>query len=313
MRVLLTGATGFVGRAVGHELLSRGHELVALVRNPARAEDLQSRGSELVVGQMQDPASYIPVVSRVDAVIHCAQQTSKSRYTRRVINAMHVADEIMTIALAEACMKGGIPLIYTSGALVHSTNSANDWIDEKSPIRPVLLAKGHADMLHKLDEFRAQGLMSTTITPGFVYGPGGIFADMVARLRKKQYRLIGEGVNWWSLVHVDDLAQVYALALEKPDRRDHYFVSDGVPLARRDFLSLATEALGLPMVGKLPIWMARIFLGGPLVEAISANIRMRNDLVRTDLNWEPCHETYAASVKSVLQDMEPSLAMAHAG
>lgn len=62
MRVLVTGATGFIGSSVSRTLLAEGHEVVGLVRDPARAADLATAGVSLHRGDMREPGGYVPLV-----------------------------------------------------------------------------------------------------------------------------------------------------------------------------------------------------------------------------------------------------------
>ena len=82
MRVLVTGATGFVGSAVVRALRAEGHEVHGLVRDPVRAGSVAATGAVVHRGNMLDPASYVPLVTDVDAVIHAAQLAVPGRLTR---------------------------------------------------------------------------------------------------------------------------------------------------------------------------------------------------------------------------------------
>src|SRR5262249_31710317 len=139
--------------------------------------------------------------------------------------------------------------------------SGDDWITEDSPMQPCLLAKGHADAVTELlAQHRDRGLRVLIITPGFVYGPGGILASMVDQLRKREYRVMGDGSNFWSLVHVDDLAVLYALALERGQPGGHWFAADDRPIRRREMVALLARALKLPRPGWIPAWLLGLYL-----------------------------------------------------
>jgi nucleoside-diphosphate-sugar epimerase len=165
---------------------------------------------------------------------------------------MYRSDALMTRTLASRCLDQGKLLIYTSGAMAHA-GTGEEWISEATPLRPCLLAKGHADMVAELaDWHRSRGLRVIVITPGFVYGAGGFLQETVDLLARGRYRIIGSGDNYWGLVHIEDLAEVYALALERGSPGDNYFVCDDVPLRRREVIDRVTDALGLPRVGQVP-------------------------------------------------------------
>jgi nucleoside-diphosphate-sugar epimerase len=303
MNVFVTGATGFVGSAVVRALLRRGHTVVGLVRERARGRALEALGASLVVGDMERPATYESLVARVDVVVHTAQGKPRGRWNWRQIAAMHQSDALMTRTLAQACLNQDKRLVYTSGAMAHA-GAGDEWIDAATPLRPCLLARGHAEMVAELTGLhRDRGLRVLVITPGFVYGAGGFLQETVALLLRGRYRVIGSGANYWGLVHVADLAEVYALALERGSPGSNYFVSDDVPLRRREVIDRITQALGLPRVGRVPGWVVGLWLGFPLVEAIRASIRMRNDWVKQRLGWVPRYPSFAEGLPPVLEEL----------
>jgi len=99
-RVLVTGATGFIGGAIVRALLKDGHQVVGLVRSegsPASGA-LKESGVQLAVGDMLRPDSYRGLVSHVDAVIHAAQYGVKGRITDARIQQLGAANQLMTTA-----------------------------------------------------------------------------------------------------------------------------------------------------------------------------------------------------------------------
>lgn len=301
MRVFVTGATGFVGAAVVRELLRRDHEVTGLVRNPAKARALADAGMVVAVGDMWQPQTYRQPAVTADAVIHAAQEKAPGRWNRRAIARMHESDLLMTRTLANRCAEHGLPFVYTSGGLKY-TGNGDAWISEDAPMRPCLLAKGHADAVAELNEMhQRRGLRLLVITPGFVYGPGSIFGDMIEQVRAGRYRVIGDGANYWSLVHIDDLAVLYALALERGRAGGHWFAADEQPLRRREIVDRVAHALGLPRPGRIPGWLVGLWMGFALVEAITVSMRLRNDRAKHELGWVLRYPTFADGLPSVLQ------------
>lgn len=304
MQTLITGATGFIGSAVAKSLLEAGHAVIGLVRSRDRGRALENLGVTLAVGEMLDTASYEPLVERVDAVIHLAQHRPTGRWTRRRIRRMHDSDAVMTRTLAKACLRREIPLVYTSGALARRGRGA-EWIDESSPLRPCLLAKGHAQRTEELLALhRDRGLRTMIVSPGFVYGAGGFVAETAQLIARRQYRVIGSGENYWGLVHVDDLAELYVRVLHAGHAGEEYFACDDHPRTRRSVIDQVAACLGAPRVRGVSTCAAGLWLGFPLVEAITSSIRMRNRRAVDALGWRPRHRSCFESLPEVLASLE---------
>src|SRR6185312_10595002 len=101
-------------------------------------------------GDMLEPATYVPVVAEVDAVVHAAQLAVGGRLTRARSEQIFAADRVMTEALAGACREQGKRLVYTGGCF--------DWgdrgearIDATTPLDPSPMGVGHARMAALLD------------------------------------------------------------------------------------------------------------------------------------------------------------------
>ena len=113
-----------------------------------------------------------------------------------------------------------VPSAERADAVVHAAQLTvvapveEDEIDEDTPLSPSPMGVGHARQAEELDRrHRADGLDVVRLSPGFVYGPGGLFASaFVEQGRQGRLRCIGQECNWWSCVHVDDLAAAYAAA-----------------------------------------------------------------------------------------------------
>ena len=306
MRVLVTGATGFVGNAVVRDLVGRGHDVIGLVRDPERARKRSPEGVDLRRGDMLQPETYAPLVAGVDAVVHAAQLAVGGRLTPAKSQQIFGADALMTRTLADACVTQGKRLIYTGGCFDWGDHG-EDWVDEDTPLTPSPMGEGHARQAADLDRRHAQeGLDVVRLSPGFVYGPGGLFASaFVDQARQGRLRCIGSGTNWWSCVHVDDLASAYGLALTEAGPGSSYAVVDDEPLRLRELTDLTTRALDRPDVGTAPPWLISLLLGRTLVSSLTTSFRIRGDRIRNDLGWTPARPRFRDEVRAVAADIPP--------
>jgi dihydroflavonol-4-reductase len=302
-RVLVTGATGFVGKAIVRVLRERGHSVVGLVRDPNRAGAL-AQGAEIAVGDMLAPQTYRPLVANVDAVIMAAQYATKGRLTRERLAQVGRADAVMADALAHECLAHGKRFLYTSGCFNYGDHGA-DWITESTPFAPSPLGVAHARGVEMLRSLHAtSGLDAVMLAPGFVYGPGGLFTQAFTdQLAKRRLRVIGSGQNYWSPIHVDDLAMSFGLALERAPAGAEYTVVDDAPLTLRSLVDQLTAALGHKRVGNSPAWLMKPLIGGPLVDSLVTSFRVRNDRAKAELGWSPRYPSCAEGLPVALREL----------
>lgn len=302
--VLVTGATGFVGGAVARALLAAGHRVVAWVRSPAKARALAGQGARVAAGDMRDPATYLPLVDEVDAVVHAAQLRVTGRLGPGKIRLLHQANHVMTDALARRCMSAGKRLLYTGGCFVYGDHG-DDWIDESTPLTPSPLGEGDANEIARLRDRHEAGLDVVVLSPGFVYGPGGNFTTLFYDdARRGRLRCIGRGRNYWSCVHVDDLAEAYVLALTRAPAGATYNIVDDEPLRLREFVDLLADAVGGVAVRPVPAFLARLVAGAPAVTSLTSSYRVNNTKARRDLGWAPSYPTARDGIPPTLSALK---------
>jgi nucleoside-diphosphate-sugar epimerase len=138
--------------------------------------------------------------------------------------------------------------------------------------------------------------------PGFVYGPGGLFKQSFYNtLQKGQLRLFGKGQNYWSIIHVDDLAAAYALVVESEAYGETYNIVDDQPLRLCDLVTIFTDAMDQKRVNSIEPWLLKLIIGGPLVDSLVTSFRVSNEKAKRELGWQPRYHTFKEGLPGVLQ------------
>jgi dihydroflavonol-4-reductase len=234
MRILLTGATGKIGNAVARRLLERGDEVVALVRDPARAASVLPEGAEPARGDVTDPASLRAAAEGADAAINSMgifeQWTGEPDVFARV-NAAGARN--VAVAAREA---GATRLVHTStfdvfhaprGGTVSEAGVADY---EKST--PYERSKQLAERLVLAEAER--GIETVLVNPAAIVGPGpwagagwdGFLRDLL-RGRLPLVPPGGMSITW-----IDDAADAHLAALERGRPGERYIVTDGYATVR---------------------------------------------------------------------------------
>jgi nucleoside-diphosphate-sugar epimerase len=280
VKVLVTGASGFLGHAVSAELCARGHEVAALVRRPG-SEPPQTSA---VNGDLTDQGPLRNTVESVgpDCVIHLAAEIASQRDARKI-------DEVNvegTRRLLSACTAvDGPRFVFTSTVVTGDAHGAE--LDEDSTL-PVETAYGRSKQEGER-LVRDSGLHNVIIRPSHVYGPGGWYADEFVRRLKQpgRFAVIGSGDNWWDVVHVHDVATACVDAAERAGSGAIYHVVDDEPIRYYDFVALTAGALGVGRPRRIPAGLARLVVGTDPVCAVVRSAKSLNHRIKRELGWTP--------------------------
>jgi nucleoside-diphosphate-sugar epimerase len=284
VRVLVTGASGFLGHAVCDELRARDHRVAALVRRPGS----EPAGTEPIGGDLTDAARLSAAVrsAEPDSVIHLAAEIASQR-DRAKIESVNVEG---TRRLLNACLEAGSPrFVFTS--TVVTGDAHGERLDEDSEL-PVETAYGRSKQAGER-MVRESGLDAVVIRPSHVYGPGGWYADeIVGRVRGPgRFAVVGRGDNWWDVVRVEDVASACVDAAERAPGGSLYHVVDDEPIRYYDFVALTAEAAGVGPPRRIPAWLARLAAGGDPVAAAVRSARSSNQRIKRELGWTPRYPT----------------------
>ncbi|SCX29226.1 hopanoid-associated sugar epimerase [Agrobacterium sp. DSM 25558] len=206
MKVLLTGASGYVGAATLEALVAAGHDVVGITRSEAKAESIRQRGAVARVGDVRDNAFLTAIAATVDGAIHLASPGDETSAQ---------TEEIVVAAILNGLGKANKPFVSTAGLWDHGSGDA---IGEKTAFRAPQITAWRPAITQRV--LGADGVRSSVISPALVYGRGDSLLHLVAngpRVGKEEQSLlvVGGGQHHWGNVHVDDLAKLYLFALEK--------------------------------------------------------------------------------------------------
>jgi nucleoside-diphosphate-sugar epimerase len=290
MRVFVTGATGFIGSAVAGALARDGHEVLGLVRNPDKARGLHARGVATVVGDMQAPDAWIRRAGECDAVVHAAAEHSAQAFD---------LDRAVALALLEAARGSGALrlLVYTSGVWVYG-NTGDRRVDEATAPAPPPLVTRRVDHERLVLDANRGRVRTIVLRPGCVYGgSGSLTASWFASASEEgAARIVGDGLNRWALVHREDLARLFALAVESTLGGEILNATDGSRASVLDCAQAASRAAGAEgRVTHVPVAEA-VKSMGPFADCLALDQHVDSSRAARQLGWQPRHAGFVEGV-----------------
>ncbi len=238
----MTGATGFLGGELARQLLASGHDVVALVRNPANVP--ASFVPEVVTGVLEDPAALDQLLEGADGFFHVAGWYKHGRREHETLRRANVEG---TRNALEAARRAGVRTVYTSTIAINSDTRGvvhdetyvhgGPWVNEYDR------TKAEAHRIAR--NYAASGLPLVIVMPSVIYGPGdtGSTLGQLTRQVMKGRPVLGPKHGGCSWAHIEDAARGHVLAMES-GRVGESYVLAGEQASYGEVLQLVAEETG---------------------------------------------------------------------
>jgi len=287
-KILITGITGYIGGSIAKKLLERNYEVTGLVRNESHVQELESLGIKTVVGNIHNEDLIKTAVAGVDAVIHNADSADDAYAVDSFIKALEGSHKTF---------------IFTSGSAIFGgkeNGRRSDFVyTEDFPLTPRLEMASRVLINNYVLQSVQKDIRSIVIVPTMVYGEGlGIKKDsiqipaLINFSQKKGHGVyFGEGENIWSNLHIEDLADLYVLALEKAKNGSIYYAENGAS-SLKNIAEIISKKYHLEPARSLNIQDA-VDNFGPAggYFGFASNSICSADKARTELGWKPVYNS----------------------
>jgi nucleoside-diphosphate-sugar epimerase len=291
MRVLVIGASGFLGGAIALRLLRDGHRVAALVRGAGRAEPMQKAGIETRPGSLDDAASLKAAADDTDAIVNAADSDHRAGVE----------------AIIAAVAGTGKTFVHTSGISVTAdcaAGAASDVVrDEDTPFEPIPERRERFAIDQAVRGASERGCRTIVMCCPLAYGPPawpGRESVQVPHLVRDARargvaRYVGAGEARWSHCHIDDIADAYSAALVHGWAGALYYPENG-EFAWGELAARIGRIVGVPSASwsleeAVAAWGARALW------TYSSNARTRGVRIRADLGWKPRIEDMDADIR----------------
>lgn len=290
MRVLLTGANGWIGSMIVRDLLDAGHSVVGLVRDEAKGAALAEAGATPLLGSIEDLELLRRAAADAEGIIHTAFGLDLSKIEELA------AQDVAAIETFGAAFAGSDrPLVVTGGFL--QTTGEKSLEHDRPPVVPQFPRASEQTAF----ALAGRGVHATVVrNPRSVHGKGerhGFVPMLAAVAREKGVSgYVGDGQNRWPSVHRRDAARVYRLALERRGRDEafHAVAEEGVPF--RQIAEAIGRQLGVPTRSMTAEEAAEHF--GPLAMWVQNDGPASSEWTRKTLGWVPSDSGIVSDIES---------------
>ena len=275
MRVLVTGASGYIGTAIVSTLIKAGHLVTGQAYREASLATVQRLGARPLRAELGHFSSLSAELSAHDAVIHTAvdYQPASDR------------EAVDTILAAARSARGPFTFVYTSGVWVLGEQPMV--ADETTPTsRPAEAVAWRVEHEKLVLAAASGGLVTAIIRPGMVYGGKGGLVNgwFESTTQEGAAKVVGSGGQHWAFVHREDLAELYRLVLERRAAGVFHGVDGHVPRVEQAAAAYS-KAAGKGAIRLIPVEQARTTMG-PMADALAMDQHVASTRAR-DVGWVP--------------------------
>jgi len=281
MRVLLTGATGFIGSYLVPELIDAGHHVVGLSRSDAGAEALTRAGADVCRGDVNDLDCLRTPAAAADGVIHAAFNHDFANLKE---HSEH--DRAVIATLGELLAGSDRPLVVSSGTGLARSKAGGPVVETDDHVTSAefpraateeaadaLIDKGGRVMVLRLPQVHD------------THHQGRIAQHIQLARQKGRVAYVGEGKNRVPAAHVSDVVRLYRLALEKGQAGARYHAVGEEGVALRDIAEVIGAGLKMPVASITPKEAPEYF--GWLAQLATIDLAAASALTRQQLGWDP--------------------------
>jgi len=275
LRILITGATGFMGSNLAKKLTEEGHEVTALVRKQSNANFLNKIGVKIIYCDLNDYRSLKNKLKQVDVVYHLAALKRGSFYSKKEyfnVNVKSVEN------LMNDCPENLQRFVYCSSAGVHGNNFEKSElpVNESYPYKAYSVYEQTQVLAEKTVErvSKKRNMPCTIIRPGFTYGPGNISMIKMFGLIKRHHFFIfaGKGNNLIHPTYIDDFINALILIIKNKKAVNEKFLIAGKEITTSNQLvSCIAKSLNVDL-RKVNFSTSLLKFGGSAADFLGRNL-----------------------------------------
>lgn len=265
MKVLLTGATGLVGREIGKLLASKGHEIFVVSRDANKAKLDCPFPCQIIVGSLDKEILNDPRLKEIEGVIHLAgESVAEARWSDEKKKKIHDSRELGTKNLISSLKNAALKVFVSTSASGYYGDRGTELLDEAATPGQDFLAKvcvdWEAPVLDAKSQFEKCRFVIFRV--GMVISPfGGAMLKMISPFRRGVGGAVGSGKQIISWIHIADLTTAYVQALENTEYSGILNAVSPEPVTNQVFSEVLAKSLNSSLAIAIPTFAIKAMFG----------------------------------------------------
>ncbi|MCU0342193.1 MAG: TIGR01777 family oxidoreductase [Ignavibacterium sp.] len=276
-KIIITGATGLIGKKLTKALIDRGDEVIVFSRDAEKAKSIFPKAIDCVEWNYRKPEEWKSKLENSDAVIHLAginlfAKRWSNDFKKTVLESRELSTKNLVEAIKSADKK---PEVFISASGIGYYGDCSEAVlDETSPKGNDFLAEVCDVWESEAQKVGEVGIRNVQIRTGLVLSPeDGVLKQMLLPFKLYIGGPLGNGNQWWSWLHIDDIVGIYLYALDNSQLHGPLNAASPNPVRMKEFASTFGKVLRRPSLFPVPKFVLKIVIG-ETAEVVTASQRV---------------------------------------
>lgn len=301
-RIIITGATGFIGQQLTAKLIEKSHTIIIFTRNPANAQKIFPNVHKIAKWDYNNSDQWISELDGADAVVHLAgANLNAARWNESYKKLLYDSRILSTKKLAEAIkIVERKPEVFISASAVgYYGNRFDEILSEESIQGKDFLAKLCCDWENEAKKVEALGIRSVQVRTGLVLSNNdGALKQMLPVFKYFIGGPLGNGKQWYSWIHIEDIVNIYLQALEFENLLGPINAVSPNPVTMKEFAQTLGSVLHRPSLFSVPKIILKTVIGEVAEVVVSSQRVIPNRLLNNGYQFK--FEKLDAALRNLL-------------